>query len=149
MGTNPRAAQLADQIHEVLARYLARRAKDPRLAWVTITDVRVTGDLREATVWYTALSGAASADPAEVDADAAAALASARGLLRSVVGKQLGLKFAPTLAFVRDATAETAADMEALLAQAAAADAALAAGRDESKYAGDPDPYKHPEDEAE
>jgi len=143
MSENPRIAALEDRIHEVLARYLERRVKDPRLGFVTITGVRLTGDAREATVLYTVLdTPQAPADPAGT----AAALESAKGLLRSTVGKTLGMKFAPSLTFLRDATAETAADMEDLLARVQRADAELAAGRDETKYAGDPDPYRHPDD---
>ena len=143
MSENPRIAALEDRIHEVLARYLERRVKDPRLGFVTITGVRLTGDAREATVLYTVL------DTPEAPADlaaSAAALESAKGLLRSTVGKTLGMKFVPSLTFVRDATAETAADMEDLLARVQRADAELAAGRDETKYAGDPDPYRHPDE---
>ncbi|MCL1841756.1 MAG: 30S ribosome-binding factor RbfA [Propionibacteriaceae bacterium] len=147
--TNPRIPILEDRIHEVLARFLERRVKDPRLGFVTITDVHLTGDAREATVFYTVLD--APDAPADLPGSAAA-LESAKGLLRSTVGKALGLKFAPTLAFVRDATQATAADMESLLAKAQLSDAELAAGRDGAQYAGDPDPYKHddedePEDE--
>ncbi|MCL2316134.1 MAG: 30S ribosome-binding factor RbfA [Actinomycetia bacterium] len=140
MGENPRIPVLEDRIHEVLARYLERRVKDPRLGFVTLTQVRLTGDAREASVFYTVLDTPDA--PADL-AGTAAALESAKGLLRSVVGKTLGLKFAPTLAFVRDATTEQAHDMEDLLARVQRADAELAAQRDETKYAGDPDPYRH------
>jgi ribosome-binding factor A len=141
---NPRIEKLQEQIGEIIAEMLERRIKDPRLGFVTITDVRLTGDAREASVFYTELGGAVDA-PSEIGT--AAALESAKGLLRSTVGKKLGLKFAPSITFVRDATAETAKDMEDLLARVAAQDAALANARDESKYAGDPDPYKHEDDE--
>ena len=139
MADNPRIPILEDRIHEVIARFLERRVKDPRLGFVTITRVRLTGDAREATVFYTVL------DTPEVPADlaaTAAALESAKGLIRTTVGQRLGMKFVPSLAFVRDATAQTAQDMEDLLARVRTADAELAASRDESKYAGDPNPYR-------
>src|SRR5579884_3457421 len=92
-----RAAKLADRIRVVVAETLERRIKDPRLGFVTITDARVTGDLREATVFYTVYG-----DDTE-RAASAAALESAKGILRSEVGRQTGVRFTPTLEFVADA----------------------------------------------
>jgi len=134
--------KLSDQIKDIVALMLQRRIKDPRLGFVTVTDVRVTGDGREATVFYSVLDGAD-------EAATSAALESAKGLLRSTVGKKLGLKFAPTLAFVRDAVPEGAKEMEELLARVQELDAELAERRVEGAYAGDADPYKKPaEDDA-
>lgn len=139
--TNPRIAKLEDQIQEIIAQMLQRRIKDPRLGFVTITDVRLTGDSREATVFYTVLGEQGRL------AESAAALESAKGLLRSTVGKKLGLRFAPSLAFVPDATAEVARDMAELLARAHAADQERAKLAEGKQYAGDADPYKHDDDE--
>ena len=120
----PRNAKLADQIKVVIAQALERRVKDPRLGFLTVTEVRLSGDNREATVFYTVLGD----DRAR--ADTAEALESARGLIRSQVGKQLGMKFTPTIAFVLDAVPETAAQIEDVLARVGAADEAVAeAGR--------------------
>lgn len=140
--TNPRIAKLEDQIQEIIAAMLQRRIKDHRLGFVTVTDVRLTGDSREATVFYTVLG-----DDANLAASAAA-LESAKGLLRSTVGKQLGLRFAPTLAFVPDATAEVAQDMAELLAKARAADEQRAKLAEGKSFAGDADPYRHDADDA-
>lgn len=140
---NPRYIKVAEQIKVIIADMLERRIKDPRLGFVTITDSRLTGDGREATVFYTVLG-----DDAE-RAASAAALASARGLIRSTVGKQLGMKFTPTITFVLDAVPETAAEMDALLAAARASDADLAARSAGASYAGEADPYKKPGDEDE
>ena len=94
---SPRIARLEDRIQVIVAQLLQTRVKDPRLGFVTVTDVRLTGDAREATVFYTVMG-------AEADlAATAAALESAKGLLRSAVGRRLGLRFVPTLAFVPDA----------------------------------------------
>ena len=94
---SPRVLKVADQIKVIVAEMLERRIKDPRLGFITVTDVRLTGDSREATVFYTVLGS-------EDDrAATAAALASATGLIRSHVGKQLGMKFTPTIDFVLDA----------------------------------------------
>lgn len=137
---NPRYAKVAEQIKVVLAEMLERRIKDPRLGFLTLTDVRLTGDGREATVFYTVLGDA------ESRADTAAALASATGLLRSTVGKQLGMKFTPTLAFVLDGVEEEAAHLEEALARARALDAEVAAKAAGASYAGEADPYRHDED---
>ena len=53
MADPARARRVADRIHKTVAQVLERRIKDPRLGFVTITDVRVTGDLQQATVFYT------------------------------------------------------------------------------------------------
>ena len=141
---SPRVLKLADQIKGIVAVMLERRIKDPRLGFVTITDVRLTGDSREATVFYTVLGGDAD------HAGTAAALQSATGLLRSQVGKQLGLKFTPTLAFVADVVPETARQLDEALAAARELDARVAQVAVGASYAGDADPYKHdePDDEA-
>ena len=136
---SPRYAKVAEQIKVVVAQMLERRIKDPRLGFVTITDVRVTGDGREATVFYTVLGDA------DARAESALALHSATGLLRSTVGKQLGMKFTPTLAFVLDAVEEEASQIEEALAKARSRDAELAAQAAGASYAGDPDPYRRPE----
>ena len=138
---NPRYIKVAEQIKVIVAELLERRMKDPRLGFVTLTDVRMTGDGREATVFYTVMGDD------EARAGTAAALASANGMIRSTVGKQLGMKFTPTIGFVLDAVPETAAEMDALLAKARASDAELAASSAGASYAGDADPYKKPADD--
>lgn len=138
--TNPRVAKLADQIKVVVAGTLERRVKDPRLGFVTITDVRLTGDSREATLFFTAMGSEAE------QASTAAALESAKGMLRSTVGKRLGLRYSPTLTFVRDATSETAKAIEDLLARAAESDAEVARRAAGASHAGETDPYRHRED---
>lgn len=138
---NPRYIKVAEQIKVIVAELLERRIKDPRLGFVTVTDVRLTGDGREATVFYTVLG-----DESERVASGAA-LASAKGLIRSTVGKQLGMKFTPTIEFVLDAVPETAAEMDALLKAARASDADLAARSAGASYAGEADPYRKPADD--
>lgn len=140
---NPRIAKVAEQIRLVVAEMLARRVKDPRLGFVTVTEVRVTGDAREATVFYTTMGSDAERT------ETAIALESAKGLIRSQVGKHLGMKFTPTLEFIPDAVPETAAQIEGLLAAARSGDAEIAARAAEATYAGEPDPYKKPHDDDE
>jgi ribosome-binding factor A len=134
---SPRVVKLADQIKVIVAEMLQRRIKDPRLGFVTVTDVRLTGDTREATVFYTVLGSDAER------AGTAAALGSATGLIRSQVGKQLGLKFTPTIEFVPDAVPENARQIEDLLAQARSVDTRVAEQATGAAYAGEADPYKH------
>jgi ribosome-binding factor A len=110
------------------------------LAFVTITDTKVTGDLHDATVYYT-VRGATLQDEPDYAA-AAAALERAKGTLRSRVGAATGVRFTPTLAFVLDKVPETSAHMEELLAKARAADEDLARVRQGAKHAGDADPYR-------
>lgn len=119
------------------------RIKDPRLGFVTVTDVRVTGDLQHASVFYTVLGDA------EERAGTAAALESAKGLIRSEVGKQLGTRLTPTLEFIADAIPETAEHLETALREAAARDAELAARALSAQYAGEADPYRRPVDDDE
>jgi ribosome-binding factor A len=138
---NPRYIKVAEQIKVLVAELLERRIKDPRLGFVTITDVRLTGDGREGTVFYTVLGDEQARD------DTAAAVSSAKGLIRSTVGKQLGMKFTPTIDFVLDAVPETAAQITDALARAKAADEAVAAQAATASYAGEADPYKHPDEE--
>jgi ribosome-binding factor A len=136
---SPRVVRLADQIKVIVAEMLERRIKDPRLGFVTVTDVRLTGDTHDATVFYTVLGSE------DEHARTAAALRSATGLIRSQVGQQLGLKFTPTIAFVPDAVPENARQIEDLLAQARSIDAQVAEQAAGAAYAGDADPYKHDE----
>jgi ribosome-binding factor A len=136
-------AKVAEQIKFIVAEMLQRRIKDPRLGFATVTDVRLTGDGREATIFYTVLGDA------DARAETAIALHSATGLLRSTVGKQLGMKFTPTLTFVLDAVEEDAAHLEDVLARAKAQDAAVAEQAQGATFAGDPDPYRKPAEDDE
>jgi ribosome-binding factor A len=133
-----RARKLADRIARIVAEMLERRVKDPRLGFVTVTEARLSGDLQEATVYYTVYG------TADEQAGTAAALASATGLIRAEVGRQTGLRHTPSLVFVRDTLPEGAQHLEDLVAKARAADAALAAARQGAQPAGDPDPYRAP-----
>jgi len=137
---SPRVVRLADQIKVIVAEMLERRIKDPRLGFVTVTDVRLTGDSQNATVFYTVLGSD------EEHANTAAALRSATGLIRAQVGKQLGLRLTPALTFVPDAVPENARQIDDLLAQARSTDARVAEQAAGAAYAGEADPYKHDDD---
>ncbi|MFN8169451.1 MAG: 30S ribosome-binding factor RbfA [Candidatus Nanopelagicales bacterium] len=141
MADPARARKLADRIRVIVAETLEMRIKDPRLGFITITDARVTGDLHEATVYYTVYGSD------EEKADTAAALESAKGVLRSEIGKQTGVRFTPTLTFVADAVPENALLIEDLLHRAAAADAEVHQQAVAATYAGEADPYKKPRED--
>lgn len=131
-----RVNKVADRIKVIVAEMLERRIKDPRLGFLTVTDVRLTGDSQHASVFYTVMG-----DQSAID-DTAAALKSATGVIRSEVGKQLGLRHTPSVEFFLDAVPETARQIEDLLNKARNQDAAVAAQAVGAEYAGDPDPYK-------
>jgi ribosome-binding factor A len=131
-----RVRRIADRIQVIVAEMLERRIKDPRLGFVTVTDVRVSGDTQHATIFYTVMGSD------DERAGTRAALESAKGLLRSEVGKGLGMRHTPTLEFVPDALPESAAHIEDLLARARASDAELAASAAGAEYAGGADPYR-------
>ena len=138
MADPARARKIADRTKVVVAEFLEHRVKDERLGFVTITDVRVTGDLQHATVFYTAYGSD------EERAATAEALESARGKIRSAVGRALGIRLTPSLEFVPDALPEGAAHLEDVLVATRAADAELARNRQGASYAGDADPYRKP-----
>jgi ribosome-binding factor A len=140
-----RARRLAKRIAQIVASALEHEVKDPRLSMVTVTDARVTGDLREATVFYTVLGERIDAEPDF--AGAAAALASATGVLRSIVGAQTGVRFTPSLSFQLDALPEDAARIDEALSRARVADAEAARQAANARPAGDPDPYRAPRTE--
>lgn len=136
MADNPRARKVGERIHEIAATLIDRRLKDPRLGMVTITDVKVTGDLQHATLFFTVLG-----EEADMKASLAA-LESAKGMIRSEVGKQLGLRLTPSIEFVPDALPTTARTLEDALVAARARDAELARLREGAAPAGDADPYR-------
>ncbi|QTV79536.1 30S ribosome-binding factor RbfA [Microbacterium sp. NIBRBAC000506063] len=133
-----RQARLADRIRVILAERLDKGLRDPRLGYVTITDVRVTGDLQHASVFYTVLG------TDEERASSAAALKAATGLLRTEVGKQLNTRLTPSLEFIPDALPETAGHIAELLREARERDEAVAGLAAGAQYAGDADPYVAP-----
>ena len=139
--TDPaRVRRHAERVRELVASVVRTQIKDPRLGMITITDARITADLRDATVFYTVFGGAAA------QAGTAAALESANGLLRSTVGKALGLRHSPTLTFVMDNVQDQVKHIDDLLVAARNADAEVQRLAAQAEYAGEPQPYKVDED---
>jgi ribosome-binding factor A len=138
MADPARARRLADRIKVIVAETLDKRIKDPRLGFVTVTDTRVTNDLQHATVFWTVYGDE------EQKVATAAALESAKGVLRSEVGKQTQVRLTPTLTFVLDGVPETASRIDETLAAARARDAEIAAAAAGAQPAGEADPYRQP-----
>ncbi|MEN2737926.1 30S ribosome-binding factor RbfA [Microbacterium sp. X-17] len=136
--SSERQARLADRIRVLIAERLEKGLRDPRLGFVTITDVRVTGDLQHASVFYTVLG------TDQERADSAEALAAATGMLRSEVGRQLGVRMTPSLEFIPDAIPENADHIASLLREARERDEAVATLAAGATHAGEADPYVKP-----
>ncbi len=133
-----RARKLAVRIREVVASTLETQVKDPRLGMVTITDAKLTPDLREATLYYTVYGDA------EARQSSAMALESAKGVLRSQVGRQTGVRYTPSLMFIADVVPESAERIEDLLDKARRADARVHEIAEGAAPAGEADPYRAP-----
>ncbi|UCC73114.1 MAG: 30S ribosome-binding factor RbfA [Gemmatimonadota bacterium] len=111
-----RTQRLGPLLKEEIARLLQREVKDARIGMVTITDVEVTSDLKQATVYIQAPGDESS------KAEAIEGLASAAGFIRSRIGRELRIRRTPELRFVLDRTQERAARIHELLAEVAEPD---------------------------
>jgi len=107
--TISRATRVADQLRIEIAEILSRKIKDPRVQFVTVTDVTMTADLRIARVYVTAL------DQEHFDQQTAPGLKSAVGYIRAEIGRRLNLRYTPEVVFYRDTSAEYAQRMEKVL----------------------------------
>ena len=141
MGQSHRSNKVADRIKVVVAQLLETKIKDPRLGFVTVTDARVTGDLQNASIFYTVLGGEDERSATK------AALDSAKGVIRSALGRELGLRVTPTIEFFEDALPESAAALDSLLDRVHALDAKVANLRKSAKPIAGEDPYKHKNEE--
>lgn len=108
-----RQRRVAELIHRELSLLLMREVRDPRLANVTITEVRVTPDLLIARVHFTVLGGS------DQQQEALVALERANGFLRTQLAGQVRLRFAPELIFELDTSAEYGRHIDELLDQVA------------------------------
>ena len=141
MADQARTRRMSMRVREIVAEFIERQVKDPRLGMVTVTDARMTPDLREATVFYTVWGDES------VRADTAVALESAKGLIRSAVGRGTGLKHTPSLTFIPDAIPENAAHIEELLERVHAADEQVHHLAERARPAGEADPYRRHDDD--
>lgn len=144
-GTNPRAVRIASLIQRVIASSLETHMHDKRLNGVTITEVRVTNDMQLAKVYWTQIG-----KPGHEEGErkrAQQALRQATGRLRSLVGAKAGLRLTPALRFIYDEVPSQANEIEDVLTVAQKRDEELQKARAHAQYAGDPDPYRHDDDE--
>ena len=138
MADPARARKMADRIKVIVAKRLERGIRDPRLGFVTITDVQVTGDLQHASIFYTVYG------TDEERADSAAALKAATGMMRSEVGRNITARLTPSLEFIADAIPENARVIDDLLREARERDDEVGQLARTAQYAGDEDPYVKP-----
>ena len=136
-----RARKLGERIQEIVAETLELRIKDPRLGFITVTDCKVSPDLHDATVFYTVYGTDQEA------ISTAAALESARGMIRTEIGRRTGVKFTPSVSFIRDSLPTNVQAIDDLLAAAQAADSEVQQRARQATYAGDSDPYKRAGDD--
>jgi ribosome-binding factor A len=141
MSAPDRARKMAERIKEIVARRLEKGMRDERLGFVTITDVRVTGDLQHATIFFTVYG------TDQERQDSWDALKSATGMLRTEVGRNITARLTPSLEFVLDALPETSAHLEDLLLKAKMHDDEVAKAATGAQFAGDADPYVHPRED--
>jgi ribosome-binding factor A len=133
-----RARKLAERIKVLVAEALERAVKDPDLGFVTITDVRVTPDIQNASIYFTVYG------TPEEKQQSAEIIEKNRGLIRREVGRGLSIRLTPTIEFIPDEVPEIAAHLNDLLAEAKARDAQVQAIAKEAKFAGEENPYKEP-----
>ena len=136
MADSARARKVADHIQRIVAERLQRGVRDPRMGYATITDVKVTGDLQHATIFYTVLGSDEERENTQ------RAFQAATGMFRTEVGKHLKIRLTPSLEFVPDALPETADDIERLLEEARRRDEDTRLAAQSASYAGDDDPYQ-------
>jgi ribosome-binding factor A len=136
VSNSPRARKLADQIHRILAERLQKGLRDPDMGYVTITDVRMTGDLQRASVFFTVMGSD------EEREKTAAALQRATGMLRTEVGKHLRVRLIPSLEFIPDALPGTVDDIDRLLEEAKTRDEQVRQSAQAAQPAGESDPYQ-------
>lgn len=142
---NTRAARIGVLIQRVVASSLQRELHDPRLRGVTITEVRVTGDLQIARIYWTLLT-----DPNKARGErkrAEQALRQSAGRLRSHVGHKAGLRLTPQLEFIYDELPTQAHEIDDVLVLAKKRDEELERSREGAQYAGEEDPYRHPRED--
>jgi ribosome-binding factor A len=106
-----RSDRVGDLLIEVIAELLRREIRDPRVGAVTLTAAKVSRDLRHARIYFNLLGGQRDAK------NALEGLKSATGFIRSKVGRQLDLRFVPTIEFFYDETEDEAQRIDELLKQ--------------------------------
>ncbi|EUJ18618.1 30S ribosome-binding factor RbfA [Listeria aquatica] len=104
-----RANRVAEQMKKELGDILNRKIKDPRLGFITVTDVDVTGDLQQATIFISILGNEKERE------DSMLALEKAHGFIRSEIGNRMSLRKVPELLFEMDSSLEYGNKIDELL----------------------------------
>lgn len=104
-----RANRVAEQIKKELGDIITTKLKDPRIGFVTVTDVEVTGDLQQATIYISVLGTEQEKE------DTLLGLTKAKGFVRSEIGNRIRLRKTPELAFEYDEALEYGNHIESIL----------------------------------
>lgn len=91
-----RANRVGEQMKKELSEIISRKLKDPRIGFVTVTDVEVTGDLQQATVYISVLGNDAEKEQTLLG------LSKSKGFIRSEIGQRIRLRKTPELSFEFD-----------------------------------------------
>lgn len=106
-----RANRVAEQMKKELSDIISRRLKDPRVGFVTVTDVQVTGDLQQAKVYITVLGDE------DTKQETLTALEKAKGFIRSEIGSRIRLRKTPEIFFEFDESIEYGNRIEKLISE--------------------------------
>jgi ribosome-binding factor A len=113
--TTGRMRRVDEAVRQVVSDALSAELKDPRVGFVTVTDVRTSPDLSHARVYVSVLGAQGGASNEQERADTLEGLRSAHGFLQGQIAGELRLKRTPTLEFVYDDTTDRALRVEALI----------------------------------
>ncbi|QHS22291.1 30S ribosome-binding factor RbfA [Virgibacillus sp. MSP4-1] len=106
-----RVNRIAEQMKKELGDIIGKKMKDPRIGFVTVTDVKVTGDLQQAKIFISVLGDD------EQKHETLAGLAKAKGFIRSEIGKRIRLRKTPEISFEFDETIEYGNRIERLISE--------------------------------
>lgn len=111
-----RSNRVGEQMKKELSDIIGRKLKDPRIGFVTVTDVAVTGDLQQATVYISVLGDSKQRE------DTLKGLETAKGFMRSEIGQRIRLRKTPELLFEFDESIDYGNRIETLISQIHAED---------------------------
>jgi ribosome-binding factor A len=113
--TSARMRRVDEAVRQVIGDAVAGDLKDPRVGFVTVTDVKTSADLRHARVYVSVLGEGGGASEPDQREDTLAGLRSAHGFLQGRLASELRLKRTPTLEFIYDETTDRALRVDALI----------------------------------
>lgn len=116
MASGARVQRVADELQKLIVSALRTKVRDPRLQWVSVTEVEVSKDLSYAKVYFSSIQP--DADIGQIEK----AFIKSSGFFRSYIAKEIRLRVAPQLRFIHDNSLAYGQEMNALIAQARAED---------------------------